>query len=384
MGRGAEGIHIASIVTAFEKMGHKVTVVSPPGVDPMKTIGENPLDKTDDKVKGLTSIWKTISQKAPQITFEFLEIAYNFSAIFKIKKIIEKKNIDFIYERNAFFLFTGAFISRKYNIPLVVEANEVVGIKRARPLVMKKIAKLVEKYTLNNAYSIFTVSSYLKNLIVDVVNRSDNVYITPNAVDPLHYSKKTRRDEIRSEYGLTNKVVIGFAGWFDWWDRLDLLIDAQKEIKTKGCNSVATFIIGDGPECDELKKHALFNDIKDDVVFTGAVDRKEVIDYIDALDIGVFSHSNEFGSPVVLFEMMALGKSIIAPDLKPITDVLEHNKNGLIFPALDQNLLTENILRLASDDEKRKLLGDNAKYKTLNEYTWENNSKKILKSIEKV
>ena len=41
-GRGAEGVHIASIVGALSAMGHQVTVLGPPGVDALATAGSAP------------------------------------------------------------------------------------------------------------------------------------------------------------------------------------------------------------------------------------------------------------------------------------------------------------------------------------------------------
>jgi hypothetical protein len=61
-------------------------------------------------------------------------------------------------------------------------------------------------------------------------------------------------------------------------------------------------------------------------VSTRAVKRDLVVDCIDALDVGVLAHYHNFGSPVVLFEMMALGKPVVAPSLMPINDVGMNNQ----------------------------------------------------------
>ena len=45
-GRGAEGVHITSIVKALNELGHNVKVLSPAGVDPMKSAGNAPVDKS--------------------------------------------------------------------------------------------------------------------------------------------------------------------------------------------------------------------------------------------------------------------------------------------------------------------------------------------------
>ncbi len=380
MGRGAEGLHIASIVKAFQSLGHRVIILSPPGIDPLKVIGENPLDKTCEKTKGFNTLWKSISKYAPQIIFEVLEILYNISAVFRMKKIIEHNHIDFIYERNAFFLFAGAFLSNRNNIPFIIEANEVVGVKRARRLTMKRLAKWIEKKTFERASAIFTVSSYLEDMIRDIVSRNVKVYLAPNAVEPSLFSVKTKREEIRRKYNLSGNVVLGFAGWFDWWDRLDLLIQVQKDIEDIGYHNVKTMLIGDGPIVNDLEKQIQMLKVQDKVILTRAIERKKVIDYLDALDIGIIAHTNEFGSPVVLFEMMALGKPIIAPSVKPINDVIIHGENGLIFPVLNKKALIDSVLLVLANPKRGKTIGENARKSVFEKHTWINNAKTIIKS----
>jgi glycosyltransferase involved in cell wall biosynthesis len=380
-GRGAEGVHIASMIQAFKDLGHLVTILSPPGVDPLTVIGQKPLDKSDSKTSGIDKMWKYISRYSPQIFFELLEIFYNFVAILRMKKIMTAVKIDFIYERNAYFLFAGAYISKRYNIPLVVEANEVVGIKRARRLILKNIALKLESYTFNVANSIFTVSSFLKRKIAETVIDQEKVNVTPNAVDPKNYQRPTKREEIRRELELSDKIVMGFAGWFDWWDRLDILIDAQKELTDIGYGNVSTMLIGDGPGINELKEQALQLGIKAQIIFTGAVERKKVLDYIDAIDIGVFAHSNDFGSPVVLFEMMSLGKPIVAPALEPIQDVIKNKENGVIFKSLDRHDFRVALQSLLDDELLRETIGTNAKKCCMEKYTWDTNAKNVLKSL---
>lgn len=382
MGRGAEGIHISSIIKAFERQGHDVILLSPPGLGPLHTLGRSPLDKTRSEVTGINRLWKVVSKRAPQIIFELLEVLYNLSAALKIRRILSRENISVIYERNAYFLFAGAFLSSIYDTPLVVEVNEVVGIKRARKLIMRKLAGLIERYTFRRAKAIFTVSSYLRDRIKMIVKGGSKIYVTPNAIDPLIYKDSSGREEIREKYNLNGKIVLGFAGWFDWWDRLDLLIEVQKEISAMGYDNVLTMLVGDGPQVKRLKEQARTLGIQEKVIFTGAVERHKITGYIDAIDIGILAHSNEFGSPVVLFEMMALGKPVIAPSLAPITDVIQHNRNGMIFRPLDKTDLIKKTVYVLSNPDIGIAIGKKARKIALTKYTWDNNAKRILASIE--
>lgn len=381
MGRGAEGSHIAHIVKAFEKAGHTVIVVSPPGVDPLRDIGATPLDKADGKAKGITSLWKIISRHAPQIFFEFLEIGFNFKSIPQLKKLVKQHKIDFIYERSAFFLIAGAYVSKNCNIPLIVEANEAVGIQRARKLILQRLALYCEKYTLSHAEAIFTVSSFLAEMLKKNSPSHTQVHVLPNAIDPVKFQQPTRREQIRQKFNLSNKIVLGFAGWFDWWDRLDLLIDIQKELVESGYDNVVTMLIGHGSMVDDLQQQIADHGIAEKVILTGPVNKEEVLDYIDALDIGILPHSNEFGSPMVMFEMMALGKPVIAPDVAPVTDVLNDGENGLIFPKLNKEQLKEKIITLLNNEKLRGEIGRKAKESILSNNTWDKNAERILQSI---
>jgi glycosyltransferase involved in cell wall biosynthesis len=382
MGRGAEGIHIASIVEALESLGHEVIVVSPPGMNPLDVIGKVPLDKSDARVGGLSLLWKLVSRRAPQIFFELLEVFYNFYAIVRIRRITRKEKIDFLYERSAYFLFAGAYISRKFGIPLAVEANEVVGIKRARGLVLKRFAAWIEKYAFRRANAVFVVSSYLHKRVASIVRDNVPVFVTPNAIDPRLFKRGTRRDAIRTSFNISDKTVLGFAGWFDRWDRLDLLLEAQRSIMDAGYGKVVTMLIGDGPLMNELREKARKLDIEQGVVFTGPVERKKVIDYLDAMDIGVLPHSNEFGSPVVLFEMMALGKPVVAPSLMPICDVVAANQNGLLFPPLDNEALVRNVRTLIDSPEMRMRLGNRAREIVMDRHTWVRNARKVVDAMK--
>ncbi len=378
-GRGAEGLHVAKVVEAFQRLGHRVTIVSPPGIKPDAEHTRAPLDKAYEQTKGIRTLWKIVSKRAPQVLFEILEIVYNLYAIGAIRNVASHGDIDFIYERSAYFLFAGAMMSKFFDIPLIVEANEVVGIKRARPLVLKGLARKLEAYTFKRASVIFTVSSYLKDKIRDILqSESKMMCVTPNAIDPEEFRRPTKRDVIRRKYNLANRTVLGFAGWFDWWDRLDLLVSAIKELVDGGHQNVCAMIVGDGYRIAEVKALAVNLGIKDRVIFTGPIERNEIIDYLDAIDVGVIAHSNEFGSPVVLFEMMALGKIIVAPRLRPITDVIKNRMNGMLFEPLDLSSLTETLENVLLNFEESKEIGRRAREIALSKFTWHNNAKRIL------
>lgn len=379
MARGAEGTHIVSIVNGFKKIGHEVFVVSPPGIETTKVAGDRPLDKSQVKTSGINSLWKILSSQAPQFCFELFEIAYNAYAILKLSlEILRKRPIALLYERNANFLFAGAVVSMIFNVPLFIEVNEVAGLKRARPLCFKKTAEKIEAFTFSKATTLFAVSSYLQKLILTRTPHAD-VRVLPNAIDPARFLTADPA-EVKARYHLDGKTVLGFVGWFDRWDRLDMLIDLQKQLVSHNYNTVL-MLVGDGPVVSSLREKINMENLERHVIMTGPVPKKEVANFIAAVDIGIFAHSNEFGSPIALFEMMAMGVCVIAPRLDPILDVVQDGVNGVVFNTLDAYDLYDKTSRILDNAAEIKKIGTRAKEMVFSNYTWDKNAAAILSAI---
>ncbi|MBU0477482.1 glycosyltransferase [bacterium] len=363
-GTGAEGVHVANIIKGFRRLGNKVYVVSPSGVDAEKTQGGNPYGKK----KGIGRFFSFLSKFLPQFLFEILEIGYNFRVYFKLKKVLRHKRIDFIYERYAFFTFVGVWLAKKFNIPIILEANEVSGEERVRGQFFVGLARRIQKYVFLNADAIIVVSEFLKERIKQHGVDVNKVFVIPNAVD---------EDIFIPRYVQKNgEVLIGFIGWFVKWHNIESLIDAFSNVskKVRSC----LFLIGDGVLKDSLKSKVKSLDLEEKVVFTGAIPYERIPDYIDIMDICVVPGSNEYRSPIKLFEYMAMGKAVVAPKYKPIESIIEDDKDGVLFEPGDSRSLEERLEILVKDASKRKLLGEKAREKVLKEHTWLGNARRVM------
>jgi glycosyltransferase involved in cell wall biosynthesis len=206
----------------------------------------------------------------------------------------------------------------------------------------------------------------------------DRVQVMPNALDLRQFECEPENSELAARLGLQGKTVIGFAGWFDDWDRLDLLLEVFLSLKREN-PQLALLLVGDGSVLRPIEARISAERLTD-IVLTGAVPRGEVKRYISLLDIAVISHSNEFGSPVVMFEFMGLGIPIVAPALLPITDVLEDRVDALLFEPLDMRQLEERLSELLDSAETRRELSAAAREKLVENHTWECNARKIVAS----
>ncbi|MDB6024028.1 MAG: hypothetical protein JWM68_251 [Verrucomicrobiales bacterium] len=377
-GTGAEGVHIAGIANALEKLGYHIRFVSPTGVDPRKSAGENPFQQKTKK-----SLASRILAKCPDVCFELLEIGYNFFAWRKIAAALREKGCEFIYERHAFFLCATALLAQGRNIPLVIEVNELVGDQRIRkqPL-LSFIARWTDKISFRRASLIIVVSPHLKRRIESYGIAPERILVLPNAVAAEDHAEVHDGRPVREKLRLTkDHVLIGFIGWFVEWHRLDLFLKVFARVH-KTLPNTRLALVGEGKLKQELEAQVAREKLEDAVFFVNAVPHHEVPRYIAAFDIAVVPHSNDYRSPIKLFEYMAEAKVVVAPRTEPIEMVISEGRNGILFEPLSEEGFVSTLEQLAKDPAKRAQFGTEARKNVLERYTWVANATQLLRRLK--
>jgi len=380
-GRGAEGNHIVSIVGALRALGHHVDVMSPPGVDPFDPASTIPVDKAKTQTRGWSSVWKLMSRKLPNWLFEIAELGYNIPAYFRLRKTLKTGKYDLLFERYAFFLVAGAAAAKRAKIPFLLEINEVSGIpNRARHQSFERLCAAAERFIFRRCTVVHAVSSWLGERAVAAGLPRGRLVVVPNGFEMKRLEKRRDRTTVRRELGIDDGIVIGFAGWFDRWDRLDFLVDIFNELKRTHA-SLKLCLVGAGPAAEELGVKVKTSPYSADIVLTGAVPRADVYSFIQTFDIGVLPHSNVFGSPIVMFEMMGLGIPLVMPKLPPIEDVHRDGDTALLFTPLDFEGCRAALSRLVEDRAQRADLSARALALLTGTYTWKETGRRILAAL---
>jgi glycosyltransferase involved in cell wall biosynthesis len=380
-GRGAEGNHIVSIVNGMRSLGHEVDVLSPPGIDPFDRSATIPTDQAADVGWGWSRLWGLVSNRLPGALFEVAEIFYNLPAFFRLRAALRSADYDLLYERYATYLIAGALASKACGCPLLLEINEISGVAdRVRRQRFKRLCGAVERWLLRRCDFAHAVSSYLGDSIVHSGFPAERVVVMPNGFDVDRIATSESRAKMREKFGFTDCIVIGFAGWFVPWDRLDLLVDVFAELRSED-DRLRLCLVGEGEVAREITGKLGSSPLADSIVITGAVPRNAVYDHLQMFDIGVLPHSNMFGSPMVMFEMMGLRVPIVAPRLPPIEDVLVHDETAMLFGALDRRQLRSHVSELVASPELRQRLADNALRRLEANHSWHNTAARILRMV---
>lgn len=369
-GRGVERVHINGIVGALRDMGNNVDVICP-------------MEENRDGVT--TSTVNVMSRLMPEIIFEIMEIVYNFAAYRKAKIHINTKKISFIYERFAFFSWTGMLLAKRLKAPLFLEVNYTTHtpLVRKRTNILMPLARYIENEVLNSADAIFVVSSFLKKQLIELGVSEKKIHLTVNAVDKDIFGVNYNSVEIKDKYCLRDTIVIGYVGGFYHWHELDLLLKAVKTVEREK-NNLSLLLIGEGPDKSKLKDLYKKMGMHSKLIMPGEVEHKELPKYLNAMDICILPDTNNYCSPVKIFEYMAMGKPVIAPELDNIRDIIVDKINGILFKPKDYVELGNALELLLENKELYRKISVAAKEEIFKYHLWSNNAENILETYVKV
>jgi glycosyltransferase involved in cell wall biosynthesis len=114
------------------------------------------------------------------------------------------------------------------------------------------------------------------------------------------------------------------------------------------------YVVGEGPLREPLEAQARTLGLGDRFVFVGFA--RDVARVLSAFDLSVFPSLWE-GTPLTVFEALAMGKPLVATDADGLLDVLTDNVDALIVPRRDARALAEKIVWLMDRPGERARLG---------------------------
>lgn len=369
-GMGVERVHISGIANAFRAAGCRVDICSPAG---MELDGADAAAESGGGAHGLSRL----SRYTPELVFELMEMLYNLIALRQVRQC-GLERYDLIFERYAIFSCAGLILARIRKIPFVLEVNYTSSspLVRQRSRLLKPLAFALDKLLFRSATLLTPVSSALQRELIEVFHVPESkIVVLANAVDPASFTPRSHPTDGAGR-------IIGFVGGFYPWHGLNLLIDAFKLIHGQ-FPQARIMLVGDGPELAAIKQQVETLGLMYSVTFAGRVNHGQLPDLMRNFHVGVMPDSNDYGSPMKIFEYMALGVPVIAPDYSPIQDVITHGQQGLIFRRRDIAALAAALGRVLADDDLAKTMGEAGRACVEKEHNWNANVAKITAALSR-
>ena len=254
---------------------------------------------------------------------------------------------------HAHFATHGGFaawaIGRLTGLPYSIVAHGS-DVHRHQAMLATKVAE---------AAFVATVSHFNRSVILDACGPdvADRVHVVRVGVD----LSSIRSTALRPVPPVPTVVCVGtlheVKGQRHLVDAIGLLAEQGREVRAE--------LIGDGPDRDDLHQRIRRAGVDHLVELVGPLPHDAVLAHHREVDLIVTPSvpsrdGRREGLPAVIIEAMACGLPVVASDLAGISELVEHERSGLLVPPGDAVALAEAIDRLLSDADLREQVRANA------------------------
>lgn len=359
-------VHVEEIVSAMRRTGADVVMVSP-------SVNNNADFGSDG---GFVS---KLKKCLPKSMYEILELSYSFWAGAKLLYVVKKHKPDFIYERYNLHQPAGVLVSMITRTPLLLEVNAPLYEERLRHsggIALKWLAKAVENFTWKHATVALPVTEVLSQIMnSDLRINNENIVIH----NGIRESEFERLSNMKKDGG--DVLNIGFVGFMHLTCGVEHVINLMAENKSLKAKLTC---VGDGPRARALEEMSSIVGVSEQCDFKGLISREAVFDVVSEFDIAIQPAVTSYASPLKIFEYMAAGCLIVAPDQPNIREILNEDC-AIFFTPGDIESFKSAIKEAVNNYSAHQAKKQYAREQILSRhFTWESNVKKIFQIAEKV
>lgn len=220
----------------------------------------------------------------------------------------------------------------------------------------------ITRYGLQQSDGVTAVSRFLKRATIETFD-FDDIEVIPNFICPNHY----QRDEalpLRKELAPQGEKLLVHVSNFRAVKRPVDCVEILARVLEEG-TAAKLIMVGDGPERSAIAYRAEQLNIAEQVNFVGK--RANIADYLAVADVFLLpSEEESFG--LAALEAQACEVPVVATRVGGIPEVVTDGETGFLSEIGDVAKMSEDTLRLLSDEELARKFGGNARAQAIARY----------------
>lgn len=278
---------------------------------------------------------------------------FDIHLIMQLRQYLHVNNVDIVHghQYTPFVYALFASIGCKAKVVFTEHGRFFPDRKRWKRFCLNPILNLLTQ-------AVTTISSATKEALVVYENFPRKaVQVIYNGIEDTQLLSSSNSVS-RTDFGIADDaIVLGAVSRLDAIKNHQLMLAALKKLPVRYAK-VILLIVGDGPEREKLEKLTSDLDMVDRVIFTGF--REDATRLYKIIDIFLLPSFSE-GTPMTLLEAMSARVPSIVSNVGGNPEIIEHGKNGFVFPSNDLEEFCKQLTLLCESKEKRKYMGDNAR-----------------------
>lgn len=244
----------------------------------------------------------------------------------------------------------------------------------------------IRKYAFDKVDKFISITKTAKEtLLYEGIDNERVDAIYPGIVNTDIFFPKNKEDSKKILGFPKDRIELIFVGKITTWKGVYTLLYALKILKNK--YNIHLHILGRGAQKERLIKLSKELDITSNLTFHGFVDYFKLNDFYNSCDIFLLpslptiNWTEQFG--FVVAEAMACGLPAIVSKSGALAEVVNYENDLLFTPACYEDLILK-IEKLINDKVLYKELSDKCYERSIEEYSSEINTNKIISCLESI
>ncbi len=355
------------LFAAMEKLGHDVKIC---------WLKKQPEDAASGGFKSSARGW--LKRHLARFVHDPKLLLENFQFYAKEKALVTEFQPDLIVSRLDLYLFSAIRTARKFQLPVIIEADSPPVYEATRfqeqYCHIAAVPRLIERWVLRQADFVVMQSKALQDYFVRLhgLDPAKTAYVT-NGADIAKFAAKEKDKTLMQKYGLDNRPVLGFIGSLSVWHGIENIMRLIQSTIAK-FPEVHFLLVGAGGGSEKaIKEFCRVHRLEKNISLTGYVPYDQIPAHLSLMDIVLAPYPKLdffYYSPVKIFEYMAAGKAVISTDLGQISEIITNGVDGILCPPGDLRAIETAIESLLCDPSLRQTLGENAAKTIADQHTW--------------
>lgn len=271
----------------------------------------------------------------------------NMSTIVEVLRsvsgIIRKENITVMHTHHRMAAFYTRLLSLKHKFVFINTAHNTFNDKKS-----------LTRFSYRKANLIAVGNKVKENLYEFYGLPNEQITVIHNSIIP--FDGKIKPIEIIAEYRKEGYFLVGNIGRISKQKGMEYFVKAMPKV-LKEYPKVKFFIVGEGEERDKIEKLINEMQLSENIILLGY--REDIQNVMSQFDLIVLSSLWE-GLPLTPIEAFCVGKTIIATSVDGTVEIVEDGYNGMLVEPYNSDMISDKILTLIKDKDKRNELEKNA------------------------
>ena len=275
----------------------------------------------------------------------------------KIREVAVQHDLDIVHSHYAIPYAASAFLAKEMLKSAGRDLKTITTLHGTDITLVGVMPSFYEitRFSISASDAITAVSRFLERETVRTFEIDRPIRVIHNFVDCDEF-RPAQSNEMRSRYAADNEKVVVHVSNFRKVKNLPVVVEVFARVRRE--TPAKLLLIGDGPELEAVERQVAEKGLGSDVVFLG--DQEFIAKVLPVGDVFLLPSEHEsFG--LAALEAMSCAIPVVASNIGGLHEVIDDGETGFLFDPHDAEGMSETILGLFRDENRRREIGARAR-----------------------